>query len=76
MDCRRAVEIDFHHANGELVHSAIRCATCFDAAGERFRTAAAARGLTVEVVDGRTLWQAAGPVAPRVRKAKLLRESA
>lgn len=64
LDARRAVEIDFHQG-GNLAHSAIRCASCFDARAEYWRTPTA-EGLTREIVDGRALWEA--PASPAARK--------
>jgi len=66
MDVRRAVEVDFRKSD-QLVHSAIRCAACYDRNQEYFNKVASERGLTVEITDGRVLYKAE-PAAPRVRK--------
>ncbi len=57
MDVRRAVEVDFRKGD-QLVHSAIRCAACYDRNQEYFNKVAGERGLTVEVTDGRILYKA------------------
>lgn len=66
LDCARVVEIDFYKAD-QLVHSAIRCVSCFEKCDSE--QVAVARGLRREIQDGRILFAKSNlPRSPRVRK--------
>ena len=71
LDCRRAVEVDFLHENGELVSSAIWCQACYDKNANGFPGFAEHRELTLEVWDGRILFaKPPASTAPRAPRRK------
>jgi hypothetical protein len=56
LDMRRAVSMDVKRGENTVCSLCV-CTSCYDQRKEAVEAAAAARGLTVEVLDGRKLFQ-------------------
>ena len=68
LDARRAVNVEIRTGDTLLLITTM-CGRCYD---ERVPTLDAHRvqGNTVEVIDGRTLWEPSAPAEPRERKPR------
>lgn len=64
LDVRRAVEVDYLDASGNLLQSTIRCEKCYRA------PILTTGGLSVQVNDGRLLFPPPAPRAPAARSPK------
>ena len=69
LDCRSTVNVEIRRGETLIINTTV-CARCFDLHFDEPLTRHRAQGNTVEVIDGRTLWEPSAPAEPRERKPR------